>query len=164
VDQLLKKLRPYDSRSSFVSARPSGSSARPLSRIRPVRAPMRSGAVWSCVLLGVLLGVALPYWPYERACGWWLLLYMTAVGTVIVAGLWGARVSWRSRIGFAHIIAVSTLVWGLALLTHEVLPRVGYAKVRAAWRCHGIQPASTGDASPAVAARRVDAGLASLVR
>jgi hypothetical protein len=28
------------------------------------------------------------------------------------------------------------MIWGLALTAHEVLPRVGYAKVRLAWRCH----------------------------
>jgi VIT1/CCC1 family predicted Fe2+/Mn2+ transporter len=145
VDQLIRKLRPFDrssSSSAFLSERPSSGGARPLTRIRPVRGPMRSGAVWSCVMLGVLLGAALPYWPYARACGWWLLLYMSAVGTVVIAGIWGARVSWRSRLAFPHIVAVCTIIWGLALLTHEVLPRVGYAKTRAAWRCHGIHPAA----------------------
>jgi hypothetical protein len=143
VDQLIRKLRPFNpSSSSFLSERPSPAGARPLTRIRPVHGPMRPAAVWSCVMLGVLLGAALPYWPYARACGWWLLLYMTAVGTVVIAGTWGAGVSWRSRVALPHVIAVCTIIWGLALLTHEVLPRVGYAKTRAAWRCHGIHPAA----------------------
>jgi hypothetical protein len=139
VDSLIRKLRPvgsYDRSSAFGSERPSAAGARPLTRMRPIGAPMRPGAVWGCVSLGVLLGIALPQWPYERACGSWLLLYLTAVGTVVVAGMWGARVSWRSRIGLAHIVAVATMIWGLALTAHEVLPRVGYAKVRLAWRCH----------------------------
>ena len=60
---------------------------------------MSAAGVWACVGLGVLLGAALPYWPYDRACGSWLLLYMVAVGIVFVAGIWGARVSWKSRFG-----------------------------------------------------------------
>ena len=94
---------------------------------------MRAGAVWGCVALGVLLGIALPQWPYARACGSWLVLYLTAVGTVLVAGMWGARVSWRSRIGFAHVIAIDDHVGTRPHRTD--LPRVGYAKVRLAWRC-----------------------------
>jgi hypothetical protein len=104
--------------------------------MRPIGSPPRPAVVWGCVSLGVLLGTALPQWPYERACGSWLLLYLTAVGTVVVAGLWGARVSWRSHVGLAHIVAIGTLIWGLALTAQEVLPRVGYAKDRLAWRCH----------------------------
>lgn len=161
VDQLIKKLRPFER--SFVSEQPTTMGARPLTRIRPIRGPMRAGAVWSCVMLGVLLGAALPYWPYARACGWWLLLYMTAVGTVVVAGIWGAHVSWRSRLGLPHIIAVCTVIWGLALTTHEVLPRVGYAKVRASWRCHGIRPAAS-ESPVAALARPGHADMADLVR
>lgn len=134
VDSLIRKLRPFDH--SSVPERASTIGARPLSRMRPIKAPLSTAAVWLCVGLGVLLGAALPQWPYAKACGWWLALYMAAVGTVVVAGIWGARVSWRSRLGFAHVIAVCTIIWGLALTAQEVLPRVGYAKVRLAWRCH----------------------------
>ena len=136
VNSLIRKLRPYDSSTSYVSERPSAIGAKPLSRMRPIKAPMSSAAVWSCVGLGVLLGAALPQWPYAKSCGWWLALYMAAVEIVVVAGLWGARVSWKSRLGFAHVIAVCTIIWGLGLTAQEVLPRVGYAKVRLAWRCH----------------------------
>jgi VIT1/CCC1 family predicted Fe2+/Mn2+ transporter len=143
VNSLIKKLRPHDtsSSSSYVSERGSTIGARPLGRLRPIKAPMSSMAVWSCVALGVLLGAALPQWPYAKACGVWLALYLAAAGIVVVAGLWGAHVSWRSRLGFAHVIAVCTIIWGLALTAHEVLPRVGYAKERLAWRCYDIGPA-----------------------
>jgi VIT1/CCC1 family predicted Fe2+/Mn2+ transporter len=136
VNSLIKKLRPHDSSYGSSSERPSSFAARPLPRARPIKAPMSSAAVWSCVGLGVLLGAALPQWPYAKACGVWLVLYMAAVEIVVVAGIWGARVSWKSRLGFAHTIAVCTIMWGLALTAQEVLPRVGYAKVRLAWRCH----------------------------
>lgn len=162
VDQLIRKLRPFDR--SFGSERPTTVGARPLSRFRAGRPPMRPGAVWACVALGVLLGVALPQWPYARDCGWWLLLYLTAVGTVVVAGMWGARVTWKSRLGFAHVVALGTILWGLTLTAQEVLPRVGYAKTRAAWRCHGLQPAAQSATPLSVLKRGIDPGMAGLSR
>jgi hypothetical protein len=81
-----------------------------------------------------------------------------------VAGVWGARVSWRSRVGLAHIVAVSTIIWGLALTAHEVLPRVGYAKTRLAWRCHDGQAAAPRATSLVALTLRRDAGVADLVR
>ena len=159
VNSLIKKLRPYDSSTSYVSERPSTLGARPLSSMRPIKAPMSSLAVWSCVALGVLLGSALPYWPYEKACGWWLGIYLAAVEIVVVAGIWASRVSWKSRLGFAHVIAVATIIWGLALTAQEVLPRVGYAKVRQAWRCHDGHAAAPSAAQLAALQPR-DAGRA----
>ena len=156
VNSLLRKLRPND-RSidrSFSPDRPSGG-AKPLSSIRSVR-PVRPGAVWGTVSLGVLLGAALPEWPYESACGSWLLLYLSAVSLVLIAGLWGARVSWRGRIGWAHVLAVTTIIWGLALTAHEVLPRVGYAKARLAWRCHDGHAAAPSATPFSVAVRLVE--------
>jgi hypothetical protein len=161
VDSLIKKLRPFDH--SYASGRASTLGARPAPRMRPIRAPMSSVAVWSCVGLGVLLGAALLQWPYERACGWWLALYMTAVGTVVVAGLWGARVSWTSRLGFAHVIAVCTIIWGLALTAQEVLPRVGYAKARLAWRCYDGHATAPSPARLSAVERRAD-GMVGFVR
>jgi hypothetical protein len=156
VNSLLKKLRPND-RSfdrSFSPDRPTGG-AKPLSSIRSVR-PVRPGAVWASVSLGVLLGAALPEWPYDRACGSWLLLYLSAVLLVVIAGLWGARISWKGRIGWAHVLAVITIIWGLALTAHEVLPRVGYAKARLAWRCHDGHAAATSVPPFSVAVRLVE--------
>jgi len=160
VDSLIRKLRPFDK--SYGSERVSSIGARPLSRMRPIRAPMSAAAVWSCVGLGVLLGAALPQWPYGRACGSWLLLYMVAVGIVVVAGLWGARVSWKSRLGFAHVIAVCTIIWGLALTAQEVLPRIGYAKMRLAWRCHDGQAAESSVTRLTAMKPRVDGGAVDL--
>jgi hypothetical protein len=160
VNSLIKKLRPYDPSYGSSSERPSSFAARPLPRARPIKAPMSSAAVWSCVGLGVLLGAALPQWPYAKACGWWLALYMAAVEIVVVAGIWGARVSWKSRLGFAHTIAVCTIMWGLALTAQEVLPRVGYAKVRLAWRCHDGQAALPSAARLAALERPADSGPA----
>jgi VIT1/CCC1 family predicted Fe2+/Mn2+ transporter len=162
VDSLIRKLRPFDK--SYGSERASTIGARPLSRMRPIRAPMSAAAVWSCVGLGVLLGAALPQWPYARACGSWLGLYMVAVGTVVVAGIWGARVSWKSRLGLAHVIAVGTIIWGLALTAQEVLPRIGYAKARLAWRCYDGHAAESSATRLAAVKPRADGGMVDLAR
>jgi hypothetical protein len=98
-------------------------------------APMRPIGVWSCVTLGVVLGVALVQWPYARSCGWSLSLYLSSVGMLLIAGIWGAWHAWDSRIGVAHIVAIATILWGCSLAAQEVLPRVGYAKQSAAWSC-----------------------------
>ncbi len=132
VDQLLRKLRPFDR--TYVAEREHASGVRPFSHVRS-RPPLRPAGVWARVMLGVLLGVALTQWPYAHACEKPLILYMVAVTTVLVAGLWGARASWRSRMGFAHIIALGTILWGISLSAQEVLPRVGCAKTRMTWRC-----------------------------
>jgi hypothetical protein len=96
---------------------------------------MKAGLAWTCIGLGVALDIALPYWPYGRACGWSLILYMCAVGMVLVAGIWGLLISWKSRLGFAHVVSLATLLWAIALTAEVVLPRIGYAKVAATWWC-----------------------------
>lgn len=113
---------------------------RILAALRPpdpgaVSIPMGPLAVWSCVGLGVLLGIVILRWPYERSCGVWLLFYLLSVGMVLVAGVWGAWHAWDSRLGVAHIVALATVLWGCALTAQEVLPRIGYARSTAAWLC-----------------------------
>lgn len=129
VDLYIRKLRPT------TPDRPVAVGAHPPSRLREIYVPRRAGAVWACVVLGVLLGIALPYWPYPRGCGLWLDLYLAAVEMVVIAGIWGARLTWDTRLGFAHLIALGTILWGLVLTALEVLPRVGYAQARASWFC-----------------------------
>ena len=68
-----------------------------------------------CVGLGVLLGLAMPYWPYPKAGTWWTLFYLFAVGMVVVAGIWSARLTWKTRLGIAHTVALGVLLWGLTL-------------------------------------------------
>ena len=133
VDLMIRKLRPV-SKLSFPE-RPASVGSHPPSVIRDIHVPRRAGAVWACVGLGIVLGIALPYWPYPHACGWWLLMYGAAAGMEVVAGIWGARLTWNSRLGFAHSFALATVLWGLALIGREVLPRVGYAKIHAGWFC-----------------------------
>jgi hypothetical protein len=92
-------------------------------------------ATWLRVLLVLAFAVAVPFWPYPRACGINLVLYMGVITLLVVAGLWGAANSWSRRLGTAHVLSLLTVVWGLALLAAEVLPRVGYAAQSAQWMC-----------------------------
>jgi hypothetical protein len=91
------------------------------------------------LLLAVLLGVAMLFWPYEARCGLGLAGYLGAVGAVVIAGGWSAVWSWRHRAGKAHVLSLLLVVWGLVLASMEVLPRVGYAKPDvsrpATWSC-----------------------------
>lgn len=143
VERLVKQLRPTDRTVAAAPApRPPGPRAdRPAVNAgpprRPIPAPAQAGpaGIWARVALGTLLGIALTQWPYARTCGWWLLFYLGAVAILVVAGLWGALLSWERRLGLAHVVALATIFWGLALTAHEILPRVGYAKVPAAWHC-----------------------------
>jgi hypothetical protein len=94
---------------------------------------------WARVLLGLLIGVGVTpgIWPYTHGCGLRLIFYLAGVTTVIAAGLWSSVSSWRRRLGFAHVIATALIVWGVLLLTREVLPRVG-AKATGVWLCPDV--------------------------
>jgi hypothetical protein len=92
-------------------------------------------AVWIRVTLGLLVGLAMTQWPYSHACGLKTMFYLTGAGAVVAAAVWGAWGSWRRRMGFAHALSIGLLIWGLALVTFEVLPRVGYAAKTAGWFC-----------------------------
>ena len=98
---------------------------------------------WVRLLLGLAVGIGITQWPYERGCGVLLFGYLVAVGGVIVAGLWSAVSSWRSRSSLAHVLSVALIIWGGVLGAREVLPRVGYAKASATWLCRvGGRPAA----------------------
>lgn len=90
---------------------------------------------WARLGLVLALAFALPFWPYARSCGVALFAYLGAVGTLIAAGAWAAANAWTHRRPVAHVLALGAIAWGAALAAREVLPRVGYARVPAAWTC-----------------------------
>ncbi|MEP7176269.1 MAG: hypothetical protein ABI860_06920 [Gemmatimonadales bacterium] len=101
-------------------------------------APARRGPValtWFWALLAVALAVALPLWPYQRACGLKLFFYLGAVVVTLVIAIVGALASWGNRRGFAHVLSLLVVLWVGAVAAHEVLPRIGYAKASLAWMC-----------------------------
>ncbi len=90
---------------------------------------------WLRVLLGLALAVGITQWPYANACGFNLAVYLGAIATVVVAGLWSSVTSWQRRLGLAHFLSLAVLLWGLVLAAREVLPRVGYARAARTWTC-----------------------------
>jgi hypothetical protein len=167
VDRLLKKLHGNNPgpepapltnaplQGGFRSPGIDASPGRRVSLSAPGPTPRHQGqvGVWVRVGLAVVVAVSLTQWPYARACGVGLLGYLLAVATVLVTGFWAAMASWRGRLASAHIIALSSLLWGLALAAHETLPRAGYIPSSASWRClpsHGAIHPSGGAHAVAV--------------
>ena len=95
--------------------------------------------VFARLMLAVLLGVAMFFWPYVSRCGVGLFAYLGAVLVLLVAGGWSAIWAWRHRSGRAHVLALLLVLWGLILGAMEILPRTGYAKPSAqhpeGWVC-----------------------------
>jgi len=145
VDRLLKKLPAADP----TLGRPSGGeptvrkpAAAPASRWSDgTAAPSARERVgtWAKVALGLLvaIGVAPGVWPYSHGCGLRLIFYLLGVTTVIAAGLWASISSWKRRLGVAHVVSQILIVWGILLMTQEVLPRLG-PKAEPLWLCPDV--------------------------
>lgn len=93
--------------------------------------------VWLRTFAALGLGVAVAYWPYARDCGWMLHGYLAVIGAVLVVGSWASQSAWRSHRATAHVLGLLVVYWGVVLAAEQVLPRIGYAAVDAAWRCVG---------------------------
>lgn len=77
----------------------------------------------------------MPYWPYPKAGALWLLWYLFAVGMVLVAGIWSARLTWNTRQGVAHTVALGVVLWGITLAAEETIPRIDCSKTAAVLVC-----------------------------
>ena len=104
---------------------------------RQTQAPTRADyiALWARVFLGIVLGGMMTQWPYSHGCGLSLVEYLGAVAMVMVAGTWIAIASWRLRNAPSHVLGLLLLLWGIALASGQVLPRIGYAAQRWSWQC-----------------------------
>ena len=104
---------------------------------------------WGRILLVSVLAAALPLWPYGRTCGWSVYAFVGAAVMLAVGGLWAATRAWRARLAIAHVVALLLLGGGLALVTAEVLPRMGYGTLRwvqsSTWSCPGPADATVGN-------------------
>ena len=100
----------------------------------------RVGAAGRLLLVATLAG-ALWWWPYATACGIDLAALLGAEAMIVVGGAWAAVHAWRHRLAASHTLAIALLVTGLALVSAQVLPRIGVATVAGVegtrWRCDG---------------------------
>jgi len=76
--------------------------------------------------LGVVLSAAMPFWPYAHGWSWGLVFYLSAIALNLVAGIWGAKLTWDERLPAAHTVAVGIVLWGVGLLAAETVPRIPY--------------------------------------
>ncbi|HTO73882.1 MAG TPA: hypothetical protein VMJ30_08680 [Gemmatimonadales bacterium] len=127
-----------------VMARPAAAPGKPAVQgsggavAAPAAAPIgRRAALFTWVRVGLAVAVAagMTQWPYLHNCGTSLFIYLGAVATVVVAGLWSSITSWQRRMGWAHAIALGVTLWGLILGAQAILPRIGYARIAAHWWC-----------------------------
>jgi hypothetical protein len=133
IDKVIAKMPAQGSApaSSAPAALPAGRSAAPIAS----GGKLAVFTTWLRVGLGIALAVGITQWPYASACGLNLMVYLGAIGVVIIAGLWSSVSSWRRRMGLAHTLSLLVLLWGLVLGAREVLPRSGYAKHTRTWSC-----------------------------
>jgi hypothetical protein len=136
IDKIMaKQPAPAPGKSAPAAASPALPAA---SRQAALPAPRGGRAVlttWVRVGLGVAVAVGVAQWPYGHGCGLALYGYLAAAGGVALAGLWGAVVSWKRRIGLAHTIAVLVAIWGGVLLGRAVLDRSDIVKHPLTWTC-----------------------------
>jgi hypothetical protein len=102
-------------------------------RSAPVAAPVpTSGAArwftYTKVALASTGAVGIWVWPWAARCGLPLMGLVGTAAAVALLGVWGARGTWRHRLGFAHALSLLSVVSALVLGAREVLPRVGYAQ------------------------------------
>ncbi|MBW8771843.1 MAG: hypothetical protein JF590_00895 [Gemmatimonadetes bacterium] len=133
IDQVIAK-------GGYVAPSGGAPAAAPASGGAPVAAAPAGGrrawlGTWVRTLLGLALAFGLSTWPWTHICGLRLYWYLAAIGLLTLTALWVMLVSWRRRSGLSHILGLLMLGYAIWLGTSEILPRVGYAKVVAAWSC-----------------------------
>ena len=145
IDRVIEKegAAPRSTPAALPPGAPAGSAGRLPAPVHP--APPRGSVAmtWFWVALAVLLAAALPLWPYGKTCGLQLFFYLGAATLALLAGAAGAVHSWRTRRGFAHLLALVAVVVVAVIFAREVLPRIGYAAESQTWLCPSVpEPAS----------------------
>jgi len=87
-------------------------------RIFNMLGPAATVRMW--VALAAVYSAVLTFWPYPRTYFWGLVLYLGALALVMVAGIWGARLSWEARLGAAHTVALGSMFWAVRLATYTL--------------------------------------------
>ena len=133
------KLREIEREYDGLPPEPSPSKVR-VQQMNAQAARDRVSRRWVIVRMVLVLALsgAIVFWPYASSCGLALSGYLAAVATVALGGLWIAALSWQHRMPITHAVSMLVVVWGMAMVARETLPRIGYARpdaARAAWRC-----------------------------
>jgi hypothetical protein len=128
-DAELKKIDRQLESVSDEALLPSKAAATPAARAKIVEKQRSTNTlgVMARLLLAIILGGAMLFWPYSARCGVGLFGYLGAVGVVLTAGIWTSIWTWRHRSARAHVLSLLIVLWGGVLGAIEVLPRIGYA-------------------------------------
>ena len=81
------------------------------------------------LILVASLFAALYWWPYPNSCGVGLAAFIGTQSMIVVGGLWCAVASWRNRLPVIHVVAVTMLIAGLALVGAQMMSRLGYVHI-----------------------------------
>ena len=127
--------RPSGRGDLVPSPAPGQSPAPQATRQQGAPARVRPVTLWLVTLLGPLGAAGLAIWPYQKACGLPLGVYLVGALAVWGASIWGMRTAWAAQRAAAMVIGVITLIASLTLVALEVLPRVGYARTSLTWTC-----------------------------
>ena len=116
-------------------APPSGAPA-PL----PTPKPPRRWVLYVRLIVALALAVGIVFWPYGTRCGAPLAGYLAGAGAIVLGGAWTAIWSWRHRAAVTHVLSLLIMLWGLCLVSWQVMPRVGLAiptiERPALWACN----------------------------
>jgi len=108
-------------------------------RVAEVQRTTTTLGVFARLILVIVLGIGMLFWPYGMRCGPGLFAFLFASGMVVVGGVWSAVWTWRHRSAQAHALSLLLVIWGLVLAGLEILPRTGYAAPTkqhpATWMC-----------------------------
>lgn len=91
---------------------------------RLLKMPGSVATIRAWVTLGVLCAASMTYWPYPMTYLWGIVIYQLCLWIALVAGVWGARLSWDARLGAAHTLALGTVGWAVALGTVQTMTLV----------------------------------------
>lgn len=101
---------------------------------------VRAVGTWARVFLIAALAAGTTFWwPYPRVCGDGFLAYIAAGALLVVGSVWAMTATWQIRLATAHVLATVLLIWGLAFISIQVVPRTSLAASigmrQTAWRC-----------------------------
>jgi hypothetical protein len=146
IDKLLAQFPDEGEAPPKATANPAKSAKPALPAAKPDQRPVKPATekltkrfapmiAWVSVGAGMILALGMTQWPYGHACGASLAIYLLAVTAVLLVGTWASIQTWNTRLAVPHILALGVVLWGIALMLFQILPRVGYANSEASWGC-----------------------------